>query len=389
MKFAISHRISVRNDMSQTPSAGTLSNGEVLILFANLVDVMPDCRLFLTRSSDDGLTWSAPQDVARSELPRGGVEGTLTCIDDVVFVAYIDGCDLKRNPSNPVVLNVIRSTDGGRTFPTKARFDGDGLRRHGGFCKIIRLRETGELLLPLYTARLIRILGSSDNGETWSQVGCIDQGDSVRAVDCCEAALLELPSGRLLSIMRGDSMDSEAFPYGFRSISDDAGRTWSTPEQLNINLCEPRLMMMPTGEILLTARSCPGNMYHYYRPITDEERPPGSKQKLTTSICVVDEFLSPIRQYGVMMFTSVDEGKTFEPQITMEDPRGLNITDDDEPLWAFRHQAGSPDITVLDDGRYLVVFRQPDPKMPQLEQRRTYSHVFQRYVAANIVECLP
>ena len=138
-----------------------------------------------------------------------------------------------------------------------------------------------------------------------------------------------------------------------------------------------------------TARSWPGNVYHYYRPLKPEERPPGSKQELTTSIRVLDEYVSPVREYGVTLFTSTDEGQHFSPQVTMEDPQGLIIGRDEDPLWASRYQAGYSDVTALDDHHYFVVFRQPDPKLPQIETGRTYSHVFQRYVAANIVECLP
>ena len=388
MQFQITHRLTVRPGMSQTPSVARLANGELLVLFANLVDVLPGCRLFLTRSGDDGLTWSPPEDVVSSQLPLGGVEGTLSCIDEMVFVAYVDGSDLKRHPNNPVSFNIIRSTDGGKTFPTRTRLEGDWLRRCGGFSKIIRLRATGELLMPLYSARRCRVLASSDHGQTWHEVGQITEDPAVKGVNCSESALVELPDGRLLAILRGDSMDADAFPYGFRAVSNDAGRTWSAAQPTNINLCEPRPLLMPSGEILLTARSWPGNMYHYYRPIKPEERAPGSQQEVTTSIRLLDEYRSGVRQYGVTLFTSNDQGRNFQPQITMEDPQGLHFGQDDEPLRAFRYQAGYADIASLDDTRYFVVFRQPDPNLPQIEPGRTYSHVFQRYVAANIVQCV-
>ena len=92
--------------MSQTPSTARLKNGEVLVLFANLVDALPGCCLYLTRSADDGLTWSSPEKVAGSSLPLGAVEGTLSCVDDMVFVAYVEGSDLKRHPGNPVTFNI-------------------------------------------------------------------------------------------------------------------------------------------------------------------------------------------------------------------------------------------------------------------------------------------
>jgi hypothetical protein len=197
--------------------------------------------------------------------------------------------------------------------------------------------------------------------------------------------VVELPGERLLAISRSDAKSPEAMPYGTRSISDDGGKTWSPPEPINVQVCEPRLLLTPDERLFLVARSWPGDVYFYYRPIRDDERQAGSSQQDTVAVGQRDRSYGPVQDFGVILFESRDEGRTFEPLLTLEDPRGLQLDRFDDPLLKHRYQAGYADIQPLGKRRYFAVFRHGDPSMPDLRPGLTYSHVFQRFVAGNII----
>ena len=396
MKFTIEDQWEVVPELSQNPSIARSADGDLLLLEANSCDAMAGCFTRLRRSRDSGRTWSAPEFQIESELDMGGVESTISSSEGLTVIAYLEGSDLKRQPRNPKWCRMIRSTDGGRTWspPSTLEEDRDGVMPFG---KMIRLAGRKRLLLPTYSceAWLDRggsrtngvILASDDDARSWFSLGVIEQDPSITGLRLTELSLLELPDGRLLSIARGDAVAPDAFPYGLRSVSDDGGQTWSLATPININVCEPRLTLTLDGRPLLVARSWPGNVYFHYRPLEPHEREPGSKQKETVAASLREEYLSPVRDFGVVLFTSDDGGESWHPALTLTNPRGEQLPADAEPLRRHRYQAAYPDMVWLDDHRLLVVIRQPDPNMPDLRPGLTYSHIYQRFVSANIVRC--
>jgi len=390
MQLDIQQRIVIDSALGQNPSIGRASNGDLLLLHTDLTDCMAGTRLLLRRSVDAGRTWSAPEREIVSEMELGGVEGTISCLGDLVFIVHMEGSDLKRRPENPRLTRLLRSTDGGRTFEPARTLEGDW-GPVMPFGHVIRLRENGRLLLPAYRFgrppedTRVQVLTSDDEGLTWALAGTILRRPDITDVLISETSLLELPDGRLLAISRGDAIAAGAFPYGFRAVSTDGGRSWSAAEPINLQVCEPRLTATADGQIVLAARSWPGNVRYWYRPLRDEEREPGSQQKETVDMVVVDEYATPVRDFGVLLFSTADEGFTWEPQLTLESPRPSGIDRDVSPLVQHRYQAGYPDVLSLDVERLIVVFRQPDATMPDIRLGLTYSHAFQRYVAANIV----
>ncbi len=381
-------------ELSQNPSVVRTADGDLLLLQANYADAMAGCCERLHRSTDDGATWSQAERTFVCDEHLGGLEGTISCAGDVVLVAAIEGSDIKRQPRNPKRCRLRRSTDGGHTW--SAPFDlGD---RHGGvmpYGKMIRLRASGRLLLPTYACEnwLDRggsrtfgvIFASDDEGATWTELGILRQDASVRDLRLLELAIVELADGRLLAVTRGDAVTAEAFPYGLRAESEDGGRTWTPATPININICEPRPTLTPDGRILLAARCWPGNVYSYYRPLEPHEREPGTNQTETVATGLRDEFLSPVRDFGVAFFTTNDDGRTWQPQLTVNGPAGGPLPEDADLITRHRYQAAYPDVAWLDDQRLFCVYRQPDPALPDLRPGLTYSHIYQRYVMGGVV----
>ena len=150
----------------------------------------------------------------------------------------------------------------------------------------------------------------------------------------------------------------------------------------NINLCEPCPTLPPDGRILLAARSWPGNVYFYYRALEPHEREPGTKQTETVAAGLRDETLSPVCDFGVVLFTTDDDGR---PLRTINGPESGPLPANADLLTQHRYQAAYADATWLDDERLFCVYRQPDPALPDLRPGLTYSHIYQRYVAGCVV----
>lgn len=399
--FTIEDKVVVWPELGQNPSVGRVANGDLLVLYVDLTDVMAGARHFLVRSDDGGHTWSKPQLVVESDLPDGGVGGTLTCLDDLCLISYLEGSDLKRKPNNLKRSRIIHSTDGGRTWskPRPINEQVDAVMPLSPFGKITRIRATGELLMSAYwwaiaserraTGGQDNILSSTDDGATWSLKGHITRDPALEGYFIGETEMIELADGRLLAITRGNAEPASRVPFGFRSISQDGGATWDT-EQINVAICEPRLIRTQDNRILLLARSWPGNIAFYYRPLRDDEREPGSSQKETVDVQVLDDYRTPVREFGLTLFTTNDDGRTWQPMLTMQNPRADSAAKYREmaaanPLLGHRYQAGYGDIVALGDDRYFVAYREADPLMPDLRPGLTYSHAFQRFIAGNIV----
>ena len=400
MTFRVDQTDVVMSELSQAPSLGVTGSGSILLLYTNYPDCMEGERLFLRRSTDGGASWSDPFLDVTSDLEKGGVEGTLSCFGDTALIVYLEGSDLKRHPDNRKYLRYRRSEDAGERWSDPMDLQGDW----GSvmpFGHAIRLRNGERILLPAWgfdrwleragSQTRICILSSDDEGASWRLLSTIHKAPSVKGLQVTETSLLELPSGRLLAISRGDAHRSGAFPFGLRSISADGGATWSAAEPINAGICEPRLVLTRDGQPILAARSWPGNFHYWYRPLESHEREHGSRQTETVAVGLRDDYCSPVRDFGVVLFTTEDEGNSWDPALTLRNPRPFELPDGGL-LLEHRYQAAYPDIIRVGneaEEKYLAVFRQPDPALPDIRPGLTYSHAFQRYLASNIIIRIP
>jgi hypothetical protein len=205
-------------------------------------------RVEVIRSYDGGQTWSPPQVVADSERddrnPAFGLstQGTLIlsyhCQGnyDATGVYLRQGADPAR-----VDVMVTRSHDGGLTWEMPFPLGIDILQRGSPFGKIVALPD-GTLVMAIYHSTGSYVVRSRDDGATW--------GDSTLLHPAMnETALLALPDGDLLAVMRGE--DKEQALHLTRS--NDDGYTWSTPVQITGSRQHPAdLVRVSNGMILLT-----------------------------------------------------------------------------------------------------------------------------------------
>ena len=230
-------------------------------------------RMDIIRSLDGGLTWTPPNVVADSELddrnPAFGVSpaGTL-----ILAYARADCYDedgvwqpKEREASGkwPWQMMVTRSHDKGLTWETPYPLSSDDPRPWSPFGKIVALAD-GTLLITIYYSGTVYqeygesfsenevelarsgvscqfVLRSHDDGLTWGEPSLI-------ALNMGETALLALPDGDVLAVMR-ESPDQQAL---YTTRSSDGGFTWSEPVQITNARQHPGdLILLANGDILL------------------------------------------------------------------------------------------------------------------------------------------
>lgn len=163
--------------------------------------------------------------------------------DGELIVAYRTGPGhLSREGS--IVL--ARSADAGATWGSTVIFDDPRLddRVNLGLKRI----SDGTLLLPGYgydppheQTRAV-ILQSTDGGWNWSLRSVIASAD----VSFTETSIAVLKGQKLLAVMR----DGEADAMLYRSVSYDAGRTWSEPKPM-FDGSSPNLVRLASKRLLL------------------------------------------------------------------------------------------------------------------------------------------
>jgi sialidase-1 len=97
------------------------------------------------------------------------------------------------------------------------------------------------------------MIRSTDGGRTWSDPMWVDESND----DNDEPAVIELPSGKILCVMRANSGDSMWW-----SVSEDKGATWQPSEKIGFPGHAPYLFRTGDGVLLLGHR-LPGTSLHY------------------------------------------------------------------------------------------------------------------------------
>ena len=218
-------------------------------------------RMETVRSPDGGLTWTPPNILADSEdddrNPAFGVSprGTLILLYHRQHNYDAGGNYQGRTKvadRRPVVIMATRSLDRGLTWEEPYPLSIDGLPSGSPYGKIVSLAG-GTLLAPIYNSQAWEdegngqsfdssyLVRSHDDGLTWGEPSLIAHHKN-------ETALIALPGGDLLAVMRDDGAQ------GLHSThSHGGGLTWSDPIQITQARQHPAdLVLLSNGDILLT-----------------------------------------------------------------------------------------------------------------------------------------
>ncbi len=216
-------------------------------------------RLVISRSEDQGTTWTTPTVVVDSPHDdRNPAVGITT--NNRIIVGYHEqgsyNAEGKYDPSlKKARCMVTLSDDQGATWTTPKPLGVPGLERCSPYGYIVRL-EDGTLLMNVYGAYTEQVPGmnevndnlknyayvvrSKDGGETWGDPSLIAGGHN-------ETALLSLPDGRIMAAARSIGMAKLDM-----TISEDKGYTWSNTLRITGSRQHPGdLLLLSNGWILL------------------------------------------------------------------------------------------------------------------------------------------
>ncbi|MEV4537699.1 sialidase family protein [Asanoa sp. NPDC049518] len=241
-----------------------LKDGRLLVAYRESVaHIDQDGRIMVVQSRDQGHTWSTPR--VAIDTPIDDRDPKLMQTSDGTVLMNFFRTDWTGYPGKPVTLVgtfVTRSTDQGASWSTPlevgtalegpsdvvvgAYYAGHAAT-HG---PILELRN-GDLLVPLY-GRLpeggtgpATVVRSTDGGRTWPK-----ENESVigRAAtfDFQEPNLSLLKDGSLLSVIR------TSINIAYVSRSYDQGHTWTTPVSTGLPASSHHQLVLRNGDVLFT-----------------------------------------------------------------------------------------------------------------------------------------
>lgn len=233
------------------PSLVVTTNGTLLAFadrrYNNRDDLPNRIEVEVKRSTNNGKTWSKAIRITPTSTSKNDGYGDLATVlirenNMVLGLAASHVGFLKSTPSNPIRINLFRSSDDGLTWQgpedITAQIYGtqckDATRKNWHACFVssgngIQL-STGRILFVLNVRESSQtavksfrnyVLYSDDGGYTWE----VSKGAPVNSAGGNEAKIVELVDGRLLMSARPSSGNKRMHAY-----SSDRGETWTTAE---------------------------------------------------------------------------------------------------------------------------------------------------------------
>lgn len=232
------------------PDMAKLPSGRLIAAYrAGAAHTGQDGRIFLTSSQNGGLTWSAA--ALAVDTPVDDRDPKLSVRPDGEILLSFFETDWNRPGQRPLGTFVVRSRDGGISWtePVKVGTAMAWAATHG---PVVGLRD-GTLLAPLYgaygteartTATVVR---STDGGRSWPVAGEAVIAAGAGGIGFQEPTLAVLRSGEVVAFLR-----SNEARVGYLSRSRDGGRTWSAPQRTTIPASSHHVLPITGGAIFLT-----------------------------------------------------------------------------------------------------------------------------------------
>jgi hypothetical protein len=307
-KDSVPYKIISKNgtrEYQAVPDACRLDNGDILVVFYDGNDhvtyptpAYPDAgRICLTRSEDEGITWSSPvviyddlndnRDPHINQMSDGTVVLSFFSLEFEVSDSQTSRGEepsyskeqIAKFGNNPDLLHeqqpknigkkvrptgsrkwttkgpcILKSFDNGKNWESEAKLI--ETPEPGWNCSAkVKEMPDGTWLLPVYRSEPSRkaawggVIPSYDKGLTWDTVVSI--GKEANLVLAAETDIILLKDETLYAALRGD----RSVVNMHYATSNDFGRTWSPVKDIGFIGHSPSFTRLKTGEILLSYRA--------------------------------------------------------------------------------------------------------------------------------------
>ena len=250
-------------------------------------------RAMLTRSTDEGKTWSKPETLI--DTPADDRHPAFVQLRDrtvlCCFFTYpgeSETGDFIKEPEMATRVNLIRSFDGGRSWEKQPRVLQTPFLSDETDGPMVRLKD-GSVVIPMDgrpksgPPEQAGLLRSTDRGGTWKWLSTVKTDH-----DLVEVTVAELPDGRLVMMAR---------PEGDIWWSSDHGRTWTAPVTFGMRMFAPSLYVLRDGTLLcLHGSYAPGY--------------PGLRAIFSTD--GGQTWIAPAKDHGFLVDNSYGYGKAME-----------------------------------------------------------------------------
>jgi len=233
-------------------------DGHTLVAWSHGTDWFDNC-VILTRSEDEGRTWSRPQRII-------GREGC-GCVSTAIF-AHRDGVlswvgttmTARGEGERGEQTFLLRSSDGGASWSEPEEFlvAGHPLSPKAHLYSPWTRLSDGTVLMTGYESKVLTgadgattsldqslLFRSADDGRTWDEPIYFDPDN----FDHNECMVAEVEPGKLVAFMR-----TQRAPTMWRSESADGGRTWTPLVRSDVGGSCPYLLRHSCGVFVLISR---------------------------------------------------------------------------------------------------------------------------------------
>lgn len=249
------------------PTVVLTKNNELIVVYSGDRDshVCPYGKTQLISSSDNGKTWSQPRTITNTPLDDRDA-GIIQTRKGTLVVSWFTSLAFE-SPTWKGAYNkyarigekigdktkkewlgnwMRRSTDMGKTWlqptPTVGTAPHGPVNLKNGHLIYVGTGQYKELG-PVVVEKSI------DDGITWKVIGQIPLPPLAKSI--AEPHVIELPSGKLVAMIRNESKE---FHHGFllQSESFDGGKTWSVAKETGIWGYPPHLALLNNNVLLVT-----------------------------------------------------------------------------------------------------------------------------------------